>query len=53
MIIMYLTSGPIGLVNLMTAKACGASKVCVTGRYTNETNSDWSSIYTLLYILVF
>ena len=33
---MYLTSGPIGLVNLMTAKACGASKVCVTGRYTNE-----------------
>ena len=23
--------GPIGLVNLLTAKACGASKVCITG----------------------
>lgn len=26
-----IIAGPIGLVNLMTAKACGASKVAITG----------------------
>ena len=29
--IFLLFLGPIGLVNLLTAKACGASKVCITG----------------------
>ena len=29
--IYYNIAGPIGLVNLMTAKACGASKVAITG----------------------
>lgn len=28
-----IIAGPIGLVNLMTAKACGASKVAITGEY--------------------
>ena len=29
-------SGPIGLVNMMTAKACGASKVAITGMYSKQ-----------------
>ena len=28
----FFLSGPIGLVNLLTAKACGASQVAVTGK---------------------
>ena len=29
--VFYFFVGPIGVVNLLTAKACGASKVCITG----------------------
>lgn len=29
--IILIITGPIGLVNLLTAKACGASKVAITG----------------------
>ena len=40
--------GPIGLVNLITAKACGASKVAVTGQSPFNVFSFLSSLSYLL-----
>ena len=38
-----IISGPIGLVNLLTAKACGAKNVAVTGK--NALGASWCFIY--------
>ena len=45
--------GPIGLVTLLTAKACGASKVAITGAYlrSDSKNQDIVLLSKSLYSL--